>query len=144
MPLGFVKRYYRDDAARNPDWLYVFGDNHLRKGDGGQAYHMRGEPNAVGVRTKMTPGEFFGNDPAEVVAQNKMIDDDMKPLFAHLLKGGVVIWPSDGIGTGLSEMPRYAPRSFEHMKQKLAALVRVGKLFTKNVGAAAAEAQPHL
>jgi hypothetical protein len=105
---------------------------------------MRGEPNAIGVATKASPIAFFGNEPAEVLAQNKIIDHDMKPLFAHLLKGGIVIWPTDGIGTGLSEMPRYAPRSFEHLEQKLAALIRVGKLFTINQRDALEEAEAHI
>lgn len=144
MPVIFQFRYYRDDARRNPDVLYVFGDNVARQGFGGQAKEMRGEPNAIGVATKCSPIAFFGNEPAEVLAQNRSIDHDMKPLFAHLLAGGIVIWPTDGIGTGLSEMPRYAPRSFEHLEQKLAALIRVGKLFPINQHDALEEAEAHI
>lgn len=133
MPLGFQKRYYREDAGRNPTWLYVFGDNVARDGFGGQAKEMRGEPNAVGVCTKYfpgkEPGDYFDEHPVRVVAQNRIIDEDMKPLFAHLKTGGVVIWPTDGIGTERAALPTKAPSTFEHIQKKLAALVRVGKLF---------------
>jgi hypothetical protein len=42
------------------------------------------------------------------------------------------------------EMPRYAPRSFEHLEQKLAALIRVGKLFSINQRDALEEAEAHI
>ena len=145
MPLLFQKTYVREDARRNPQVLYVFGDNVLRVGRGGQAFALRDEPNAVGVATKYSPNECFGNEPAQVIAQNRIIDEDMKPLFEQLVKGGIVIWPTDGIGTGLAGLPTYAPRTFDHIQKKLAALIRVGKLFDRgDVDAATREAASHL
>lgn len=48
--------------SRFPNLTFVFGDNLLRFGKGGQAI-IRDEPNAFGVPTKrkpaMTPGSFF-------------------------------------------------------------------------------------
>lgn len=45
-----------------PDFLFIFGDNLLGFGKGGQAI-IRGQPNAFGIPTKrkpaMTPGSFF-------------------------------------------------------------------------------------
>lgn len=159
MPLGEVKKYYREDARvnRNPDtqcladalknldWLYVFGDNVQRVGMGGQAYEMRHEPNAVGVATKYSPNRYYGDSPAEILAQNRIIDNDMKPLFRHLVNGGVVIWPRDGIGTGLSALPEHAPETFTHLENKYRALVRVSRLFTlRRFDEVDAEAKPHL
>ncbi|KKL05458.1 hypothetical protein LCGC14_2605850, partial [marine sediment metagenome] len=51
---------YRDHITRQmlrdePDTLFVFGDNMQRRGLGGQAFAMRGEPNAVGIPTKIFP-----------------------------------------------------------------------------------------
>lgn len=149
MSLLFQHRIYREDLCRNRHVLYVFGDNLIRKGMGGQAAHMRGEPNAVGVATKRTPGmhetDFFADDPVAVDAQTRVIDEDMKPLFEHLVRGGIVVWPSDGIGTGLSELPTRAPATYAYIEQKLIALQRVAKLFARgDLTAGGAEAIPHL
>lgn len=149
MPVGYAKRYYREDARRNPEWLYVFGDNVVRRGRKGQALEMRGEPNAVGVCTKYYPGidpdDYFGEEPAQVIAQKRSIDNDMKRLFIHVKNGGVVIWPSDGIGTKLAKLPERAPSTFAYIEQKLAALIRVGKLFDRGeCDAANWEAQGHV
>lgn len=133
MPLLFQKFVDREDLRRNPDVLYVFGDNCKRVGLGGQARAMRGEPNAVGVATKYSPQYCYGNSPAEVEAQNRTIDVDMKPLFEKLKTGGIVIWPTDGIGTGLANLPRVSPDTFAYLQQKMAALIRTAEMFGKEL-----------
>uniref|UniRef100_A0AB74UMK2 DUF7831 domain-containing protein n=1 Tax=Caulobacter phage BL57 TaxID=3348355 RepID=A0AB74UMK2_9VIRU len=149
MPVLFQHRIYREDLNRNREVLYVFGDNLVRLGMGGQAGHMRGEPNAVGVATKRAPGmhasDFFDNDPVSVDAQCRIIDEDMRPLFEHVRKGGIVIWPSEGIGTGLSELPVRSPATAAYIEQKVIALMRVGKLHARGeLDRMAKEAEPHL
>lgn len=138
MPIIFQKIIKRDDLLRNHDpehstsnVLYVFGDNVKRVGLGGQAAAMRHEPNAVGVATKYSPSEPFGEEPHQIAAQKRIIDEDMKPLFRHVRLGGIVVWPADGIGTGLAGLDRYAPSTLEHIQNKLAALIRVAKLFDR-------------
>jgi hypothetical protein len=147
--LIFQARYCREDARRNPEILYVFGDNTRRIGMGGQAGALRGEKNAVGVATKYFPGDaeedYFGDEPAQIEAQKRILDTDMKPLFAQLVAGGVVIWPSDGIGTGLSRMPDFAPTTFEYLESKLAAMQAISDLFRqKRVNSAKAMASAHV
>lgn len=145
MPLIFQKIYRRDDARRNPDVFYVFGDNVRRKGMGGQAAEMRHEPNAVGVATKYSPYDCFGEEAAQIIAQKRIIDIDMKPLFEALKAGKVVVWPADGIGTGLARLREAAPSTLEYLEFKLAALIRVGKLFDHgNTMGAAEEADAHI
>jgi len=122
MTVIFQKMVYRSDLKRNPTILYVFGDNLERVGMGGQAGAMRGEPNAVGVATKASPSRYFKNDDESVAYQNEVIDADMVPLFAQVRAGGVVVWPADGIGTGLSALPEFAPRTLEHIEKRLAEL----------------------
>jgi hypothetical protein len=141
MPVLFQKIIYREDLRRNQgndarqDVLYVFGDNVLRRGMGGQAGHMRGERNAVGVATKyrpsMDPEDFFGDEPAQIEAQNHILDQDMKILFDKVKAGGIVVWPTDGIGTGLSEMPTRAPATWDYLQQKLIALLKTAKMYDK-------------
>lgn len=119
MPLIYQYRIYRGDLQKNPSVLYVFGDNCIRQGLGGQAGHMRGEPNAVGVATKRTPGtspEAFFDD-LNLETWKKVIAQDLVPVMQKLKSGGTVIWPSDGIGTGLSELPEKAPELWRWMEQ---------------------------
>jgi hypothetical protein len=56
MPLIIQKQWYtKEEIQCNPDKIYVFGDNEVRKGNGGQAKACRGEPNTIGIRTKALP-----------------------------------------------------------------------------------------
>lgn len=129
MPVIFQKHIVREDLRRNPGVLYVFGDNMVRKGYGGQAKEMRNEPNSVGVATKYSPYDRFTSHPVDIVQQQQRIDDDMKKLFAHVKRGGIVVWPSNGIGTGLADLPNSAPETFDYLQQKLAALLKAADLF---------------
>lgn len=116
----FQERYSRKDIQANPDVLYVFGDNEGRFGYGGQAGAARDEPNAIGVATLAAPGRFWSE--GDVYRQCRVIDKDIIPLVAHLLRGGVVIWPLDGIGTGLARLSTASPTTFRHMQARLAQL----------------------
>lgn len=127
MPVLYQKMIYRDDLRRNPSALYVFGDNDKRAGLGGQAKEMRGEPNAVGVRTKRAPGtanEDYWSD-KNFDANCAKIAEDLSRVQAQLRRGGIVIIPSDGIGTNRADMERRCPRTFHVLQQSLAALVNV-------------------
>lgn len=111
MPVLTVKRYTRKEIQENLDSLYIFGDNYERQGMGGQAKEARGESNAVGVRTKrkasydvasfITDDTYYDNCEAIV--------EDFKPIATHLKQGGTVVWPADGIGTGLAQLSQNAP-----------------------------------
>jgi hypothetical protein len=109
--IRLVWRYARIDARTHPSTLFVFGDNMARKGLGGQAREMRGEPNAVGIPTKWLPslaaGAYFSDEDLERVKPS--LDEAFDKLEAHLAAGGDVVWPDDGIGTGLAELPSRAP-----------------------------------
>ena len=135
MPVLYQKMIYKADLRRNPDVLYVFGDNVARYGKGGQAAEMRDEPNGIGVVTKYLPsmeeGAFFSNEPAAVEAQNRLIDADMKPLFEKVKQGGVVILPLDGLGTERAELRYRSPMTWNYLQDKISALLRTADLFTK-------------
>lgn len=149
MPLLFQKWIDNEDLRRNRNVLYVFGDNLARKGLGGQAKAMRGEPNAVGVATKRFPHHdedaYYTEEPEAIIAQKRVIDEDMKPLFEHLKKGGIVVFPIDGIGTGIAELPKRAPTTHNYIEEKVTAMIRVARLFDKGEEAAMLRAaEPHL
>lgn len=102
-----------------PDTLFVFGDNMRGTGNGGQAKVMRGEPNAVGIPTKWFPsmvdGAFFcDNDLPRI---RTMLEKQFKRLSDHLAKGGDVVWPEDGIGTGRAQLQERAPRIWNMIEQ---------------------------
>lgn len=105
----------RQDLQDNPNTLYMFGDNMMRQGMGGQAGAMRGEPNAVGVPTKWAPGrdpDDFFNDWVMGMTPDlvgKAINQAFSRAYSHMKAGGTVAIPADGLGTGLSELPQRAP-----------------------------------
>jgi hypothetical protein len=111
MPVVKQKWIMRTDLKKNPEHLFVFGDNMARRGLGGQAKEMRGEPNAVGVPTKwepsMFPSGFFVEADLEKVKPS--IDVAFERLRAHLARGGTVVLPRDGLGTGLAQLDGRAP-----------------------------------
>ena len=128
MPVIFQHTIARADARRNPTVLYVFGDNVQRRGMGGLALELRNEKNAVGVRTKYTAHQCYTEDDLSIAAQNRMIDEDMKPLFEHVMRGGNVVWPARGIGTGTARLPQVSPSTFDHLERKLEALLEAARL----------------
>ena len=91
-----------------PEKLFVFWDNMIRRGYGGQAKEMRGEPNAIGIPTKKLPsmkeGSFLTDaDHADWVGE----------VFGTILDlndfEGVIVWPEDGIGTGRANLQNTSP-----------------------------------
>ncbi len=114
MPIIYQKMIYREDLQRNPNVLYLFGDNEARVGHGGQAKEMRGEPNARGIRTKQDPGTYWSDYCYE---QNKqMLVEDISPLIPLLRNNKIIIIPSDGLGTGFAEMEIRCPRTFRSLQ----------------------------
>jgi len=118
MPVIRQKYIRRTDVRAHPDWLYVFGDNDARVGFGGQAYEMRGEPNAVGVRTKADPGTVIGRSywSDDNYAENcRKVDEDLVRVRDYLANGGTVVIPEDGIGTGHAALGRFAPKTLNYV-----------------------------
>lgn len=112
-----IPRYSVETLRNNPDKVYVFGDNNIRKGKGGQAI-IRDEPNALGIRTKLLPSNssnaFMTDD---TYNENILkIDEDIQTI---LDSGKEVVFPEDGIGTGLAKLKEKAPRTFSYLNKRL-------------------------
>lgn len=124
MPLRLVKVYTRDMARAAPNVLFVFGDNMRREGYGGQARELRGEPNAVGIPTKWkprrVPDAYFTDKDLSTVKE--AIDVAFDRLERHLREGGDVVWPVDGVGSGLAMLPERAPAIDRYIQGRLARL----------------------
>lgn len=122
MPILFQHRIYREDLRNNPKIFYVFGDNVVRQGLGGQAGEMRGEPNALGVATKWEPSmnfdAFFSDDDYSRII--KIINRDLDEIEHHLDNfKNFVVFPSDGLGTGLSQLAIRAPKVNAYLERRL-------------------------
>lgn len=120
MPVIYQHRIYRSDLQRNPDAVYLFGDNEAREGYGGQAAEMRDEPNAYGIATLRSPGEFWSDDDFD--RQAGVIGRDVDRVVKAWAPGKVLVIPSDGIGTGLSQLDTRAPTTFSILQLLLKTL----------------------
>lgn len=125
MPIKFVKLYTREYIRANPEWLFVFGDNYQKKGLGGQAKAARGEPNALGLSTKKAPD----NLPASYLTNEDYTDwlyvalGETVPIVQALQAGKTVVFPEDGLGTGLARLPEKAPRIATTINESIGAWV---------------------
>lgn len=101
--------------------MYAFGDNDMREGLGGQAREMRGEPNAIGIRTKKYPSldyqSFYTDE--EYEENCRKIGKDFDLVENYLAIGGIVVFPTDGFGTGLSRLPHTAPMTFDFVERRV-------------------------
>jgi len=125
----------RDDLKNNPDVYFLFGDNTIRRGLGGQAKEMRGEPNAIGIATKMTPtsecNAYF--DDMDVMTNCRIIAKDFRKACQMRDMGHMIVIPADGLGTGLSELPQRAPETNEFLEWMLDLLRNGGQPAWKQI-----------
>lgn len=133
MPVLYQKMIHRADLRANPRVLYLFGDNNRRIGHGGQAKEMRGEPNAIGIRTKETPGvdesAYWREETEEDYYRfTKMIDEDFESIYQMMKHGHnpTVVIPIDGLGTGLARLDKDAPATLGYIKKWLKVLASGG------------------
>ena len=124
MPVEHRKYITREMLRAERDKLFVFGDNLARAGLGGQAREMRFEPNAVGLPTKhypkMTDDSFFRDQDIRLVV--RAVRRDWQRLLQHVIDGGTVVWPEDGIGSGRAELAQRAPEIDRFYKYLLLSL----------------------
>lgn len=111
----------KDKVKSNPDVLYLFGDNDIRKGLGGQAKEMRYESNCIGVSTKKIPSndlKSFKYD-TEYLENCIIILDDMNKVKKELITGKYKALVIPQIGVGLAKLPINAPRTYQFLVEQL-------------------------
>lgn len=93
----------------NPEAVFVFGDNLIKKGEAGQAV-IRNEPNTFGVPTKKLPlmstDSFFSDAYSEYEAARSAL----KHLWRIHLLNKVVVLPKQKIGSGLARLQDNSPK----------------------------------
>ena len=117
-----MKWITRTLVREHRDRIFLFGDNLARRGFGGQAAAMRGEPNVVGIPTKKLPSNienaFFTDTEFE---QNKAAIDQAFELLSVKCSttDQVIVIPADGIGTGRAQLENRAPLTFAYLQKRL-------------------------
>lgn len=111
----YQSRIYRADLRANRNFIYIFGDNAQRIGLGGQAKEMRGEYNAHGIATLEAPGFFWTDDKYNY--NRAIIDHDILTLLMRDPR--IIVFPLDGIGTGLARLKETAPETFSYLNTTL-------------------------
>lgn len=119
IPNRITRHYLR----QHPEINFVFGDNILQRGYGGQAKECRGMMNCYGVPTKRCPAMDEGIS---------YFKDELFETYQHYIDLAIGKIPRDkpiyvipGIGTGLSKMKERAPLLYRYMIEKLNALEQV-------------------
>jgi hypothetical protein len=104
------------DIKSHPKKIFVFGDNNLRYGKGGQAI-IRDLPNTIGLRTKKAPNNQLSSfySDSDLEENKKNIIEDILTIKDLQLKGNVIVFSNGGYGTGLSKLKEHAPKTFEYL-----------------------------
>lgn len=126
MALLYIKRYSRTYIQAHKDWIFVFGDNLKRTGYAGQAYEARGEMNAIGIATKkepaMHPDAFFNNGSYSEWIEAERPAIEMLLTYSHAKR--TIIWPLDGIGSGMAQLRARAPSIWDALEDLRSTLER--------------------
>jgi hypothetical protein len=117
--IEIVNRYSIEDTKNNLDKIYVFGDNTKRVGTAGQA-SIRNSVNAVGIATKLIPSNnessFMSDNDFE--SNKQFIDSDINKLIEKSDEK-IIVFPKDGLGTGLAKLKEKAPQTYQYLKDQL-------------------------
>lgn len=108
----------RESVLADPEHIYIFGDNEEEVGMGGQAC-IRYLRNAYGIPTKKSVSEFW-ND-GDLASNCKAIDD----AIAKIPRDRDWVISSEGLGTGLAELPTRAPITYAYLVQRISQLEKV-------------------
>lgn len=116
-----------------PDALFVFGDNIIRTGRGGQAC-IRHCKNSIGIATKKAPTRdrdaYFTDRHQE--KWKRKIELDIQHLL-HAIKHGekkykYLVFSQAHLGTGLAKLHLKAPKLYAWLQQRLRE--ELGELYT--------------
>lgn len=102
-----------DKCRKFPDHVFVFGDNLAGYGTAGQAC-IRKERNAFGIPTKRYPSMADGSFFTDKDCEREHLLKSLRELYS-LSRGHTIVFPSGGIGTGLSKMDKHSPKLYAEM-----------------------------
>ena len=112
----FIGNWNYNIVKNNKNKIFIFGDNDLRIGKGGQAI-IRDLKNTIGIRTKKEPNNYnssFYSD-NEYSDNIKKIDHDIQLIKNEMIKGHIIVFSNGGYGTGLAKLNVKAPKTFKYL-----------------------------
>jgi len=105
-----------EDVIKSPNKIFIYGDNDLRTGLGGQAI-IRNESNTLGIRTKKKPThekDAYYTD-KEFDSNKKKIVQDINKILDELLFGTTIIFSEGGYGTDRAKLKEKAPKTYQFL-----------------------------
>ncbi len=121
MPVFDIPMVTRDRVRAGKLFLFAFDDDEMRLTESGLAGQCRGEPNAIGIRTRRGPGidvAVAWRD-EELVRNQAKLDDDFAILISWVEAGGPVFLPKAGLGMLQPRLVDTAPRTFLFLQKKV-------------------------
>jgi len=117
---GEITWWTCEDVKTNKHCLFVYGDNDIQKGKGGQAI-IRNFPNTIGIPTKklpwQKPGAYYSDD--EFHENMQKITLALEKVIKKSRNYEIVYFPKDGLGTGLAHMEKECPLTFQALNKLL-------------------------
>lgn len=115
------------DVIQYSNCLFIFGDNDVGKGKGGQAI-IRYLKNTAGIPTKKFPNNkyssFYTDDEyKENCNKIKNAITLIKQRF-YQEKYEYIVLPKNGFGTGLSQLPKKAPKTYNFLCNQVQKLIK--------------------
>jgi len=105
-----------EDVKKSPNKIFIYGDNDLLTGLGGQAI-IRNESNTLGIRTKKKPSHekdaYYTDD--EFEDNKKKITQDIKKILDELLFGTIIVFSEGGYGTDRAKLKEKAPKTYQFL-----------------------------
>lgn len=117
MSIEYVDNLTVDLCRVKPDHVLVFGDNLAGYGKGGQAI-IRSEPNSFGIPTKRYPSMAAGSFFTDQACEREHVIKSLRELYS-LAKQRTIVFPQNGIGTGMAKMYESSPKIFAEMNEIL-------------------------
>lgn len=119
--IRYDKIITRDLVKSRPKVLFLFGDNLTRKGLGGQAKEMRGEPNTIGIVTKKYPSmdELAFMTDKEFDENAAQITRDINKAIEKWKTGQYDKVVAPPMGVGLAKLQERAPLTWNHLQEEL-------------------------
>jgi len=104
-----------EKCNQNPDKIYVFGDNLIGNGKGGQAI-IRDCKNSFGIPTKRLPCTNTNCYFSDKLDEELILMAKLNNLL-ELASTKVIVFPTDGLGTGMADMYNKSPKLFKKMNK---------------------------
>lgn len=114
--------YTPELLRKHPDFVFVFGDNLTRTGNGGQAI-IRNETNALGLVTKRLPSHTSDAYMTGTDEDYHNVKQSFITINNYLSYGSTLIFPAAGLGTGLARLQTTAPDLLSYIDSEVSKLI---------------------